>query len=195
MSTPGYKSTRRQKRRFPTGLLVAGAGLILLGVVAYGLLIESNVTEGIGNIGFGAPAQVNFSAPDLRLTNLEGGSAALSDYRGKVVLINNWATWCPPCEAEMPTLQAYYQTHQDKDFALIAIDAGESAAEISPFRERYGLTFEIWLDPNLLAIAAFRNTGLPSTYVVDKTGTVRYAWAGAVSREALETYVTPLMEE
>ncbi|MDD2695825.1 MAG: TlpA disulfide reductase family protein [Anaerolineales bacterium] len=190
--------SKHRKRPIPIALLAVGAGLLLLGIVAFGALSGADKGNGeadLVRVGFGAPAQVSFPAPDLRLTDLQGAPVSLSDYRDRVVLINNWATWCLPCEAEMPTLQAYYQAHQHQNFALIAIDVGEPVADILPFKERYGLTFEIWLDPNLLAIAAFRNSGLPSTYVVDSAGTVRYAWAGAVSHETLEKYVTPMLED
>jgi peroxiredoxin len=95
----------------------------------------------------------------------------------------------------MPALQAFFEAHQGRNFNIIAIEAGDPVPEVADFVRRYGLTFPVWTDPTLLATAAFRNPGLPSSYVIDAGGNVRLAWAGAISLEKLEEYVTPLLEE
>ncbi len=141
------------------------------------------------------PAAVNYPAPELTLSDLQGNPSSLTDYLGQVVLVNNWATWCPPCKAEMPALQAYYQTHAAQGFVILGIEAGEPADEVTAFVKQYGLTFPVWLDPKGLALKAFRNFSLPSSYVIDRDGVVRLAWSGAISREMLEKYVTPLVEK
>lgn len=188
-----------KKRRSSSSRLLAlvllGAGLILLSVAAFMVLTFSAANPASPNIALGAPAQMDFPAPDFRLTDLDGNPTALKGTRGQVVLINNWATWCPPCREEMPTLEAYYQKYQDKGFMVVAIDAGEGAVEVAEFVQRMGLTFPIWLDPDQEALRAFRNPALPSSYLVDREGTVRLAWSGIVSMQALEEYVTPLLEE
>jgi peroxiredoxin len=141
------------------------------------------------------PVEVNYPAPELSLDDLEGKPVSLEDYRGTVVLVNNWATWCPPCKAEMPTLQAYFEDHNGKGFTIIAIESGDPVPEVMKFVQDYGLTFPVWTDTTMKSIAAFRNPGLPSSYVIDRDGIVRLAWAGAVSRKMLDKYVTPLLEE
>jgi len=138
---------------------------------------------------------VNYPAPELTLSDLQGNPSSLTDYLGQVVLVNNWATWCPPCKAEMPALQAYYQTHTAQGFVILGIEAGEPADEVTAFVEQYGLTFPVWLDAKGLALEAFRNFSLPSSYVIDRDGVVRLAWSGAISREMLEKYVTPVVVE
>ena len=174
-------------------MALVGAGLVVIGVAAW--LLLPGIIAG-GQTGLTAiPAQVNYPAPDLSLTDLQGNPVSLSDYRGQTVLVNNWATWCPPCKEEMPALQAYFKAHLDSNFTIIAIEAGEPVAEIANFVRQYKLTFPVWTDPTLKATVAFRNPGLPSSYVIDAQGRVRLAWAGAISREALEKYVTPLLEE
>lgn len=189
---------RRKQKQRALWLAILG-GALILGAVAFTIWItqtsESPTPAASSSTsGAPAPAKVNFPAPNLLLKNLQGDTVSLSDYRGKIVLVNNWATWCPPCKAEMPDLQAYYEKHADDDFVLLAINAGDGAVDVAQFAEVYGLTFEVLLDPNNEAVRAFKNTGLPSTYVIDREGTVRYAWLGALNQAALELFVTPLLE-
>jgi len=141
------------------------------------------------------PMAVNFAAPELSLENINGETKSLADYRNDVVLVNNWATWCPPCKAEMPTLSAYYNEHNTEGFTIIAIEAGDTKAAVSEFAQNYNLKFQVWLDPNGTALKAFGNGSLPNSYVIDRSGTVRYAWTGEISHEMLERYITPLLTE
>jgi thiol-disulfide isomerase/thioredoxin len=140
------------------------------------------------------PGTANFPAPELALTDLDGNPAALGDYLGQVVLVNNWASWCPPCQAEMPDLQTYYTEHADDGFVVVAIDAGEPAETVSAFVEQFGLTFPVWLDLRMEALYVFQNPDLPSSYVIDREGTVRLHWSGQISLRMLDRYVTPLIE-
>lgn len=141
------------------------------------------------------PATLSYAAPQLALTNVQGNPTSLDDYRGRVVLVNNWATWCPPCEAEMPALQAYYQAHIKAGFTVIAIESGEPANTVADFVRQNGLTFPVWLDPRSTALDAFQNRNLPNSYLIDQDGIVRMSWTGPVNRATLEKYVTPLLEK
>ncbi|MBP6178587.1 MAG: TlpA family protein disulfide reductase [Anaerolineales bacterium] len=138
---------------------------------------------------------VDYSAPQLSLQNLNGTTESLEDFRGKVVLVNNWATWCPPCKAEMPTLEQYYETHESEGFTIIAIEAGDGKDQVLQFVNSLKLKFPIWLDPNGDALQAFKNGNLPNSYVIDRAGTVRYAWTGEISLAMLEKYLTPIIME
>lgn len=140
-----------------------------------------------------APGSVNYPAPELELWDIDWNVVSLSGLQGQVVLVNNWATWCPPCREEMPALEVYFRSHQDEGFTLVAINSGDQADQVLEFQREYGLTFPLWLDPTGLALREFKNNALPSSYVIDESGTVRFTWTGAVSLEALETYVTPLL--
>jgi peroxiredoxin len=179
-----------------TGILilaVMGIALVVIGVLLWGGLRRLRLTDG-GALS-AIPVLMDYPAPELTLTDLQGKNVSLRDYHGQFVLVNHWATWCPPCKEEMPVLQAYYESHKDQGFTIVAIEAGQPVAEVADFVEEYGLTFPVWTDARLMAIAAFRNPGLPSSYLIDRKGMVRMAWAGAISLETLEEYVTPLIEE
>ena len=141
------------------------------------------------------PQEVEFPAPALELIDQTGAAVALEDYRGQVLLLNMWATWCPGCVAEMPELEAYYQARQADGLLVIGLNAEDSAAEIDAFRQKMGLSFPLWRDAKKHIYNAFNNNHLPSSYVVDRTGMVRLAWYGPISLEILEEFITPLLQE
>ena len=181
------------KRGSTLALALIGAGLIVIGGAAALFLAQRDfaVPSTPSDV---IPFEVDFPAPNLALSDLQGQPVSLDDYRGQVVLINNWATWCPPCRQEMPTLQAYFQDHQAQGFVLVAIDAGDRPEEVGEFVDRYGLTFPVWLDPDSQTLDEFRTNSLPSSYLVDRQGWVVRARAGAIERGALEEHITPLLE-
>jgi thiol-disulfide isomerase/thioredoxin len=191
------KNHSRKKRNSNMGLkLLLGLGLILIGVAVTLMLPnkKDDTDSPITSLSV-TPMEVNYAAPQLTLQNINGKTESLIDFRDKVVLINNWATWCPPCKAEIPTLEAYYQAHSTDDFVIIGIEAGESQNDVLEFVRRSEITYPIWFDLENAALNAFRNSGLPNSYVIDRNGTVRLAWVGEINREMLEKYVTPLVVE
>jgi peroxiredoxin len=141
------------------------------------------------------PMEVNYPAPELSLQNVNGTIESLIGYRDKVLLVNNWATWCPPCKAEIPTLEAFYKLHTDQGFVIIGIEAGESQNDVLKFVQEHDMTYPIWFDLKNAATNAFNNENLPSSYVIDRNGMVRLAWVGEISQEMLEKFVTPLLME
>lgn len=172
-------------------LILIGVGLIIIGLVAIKVIIGENISTNYSVV----PAVVNFPAPELVLDDLTGQKVNISDYRENIVLINNWATWCPPCRAEMPTLVKYYQEHFGQGFTLIGIEAGDPVEEVTDFVNQYKISFPILLDPNNRSLVAFHNDNLPSSYVIDRKGNVILAWTGPINREMLEKYLTPLLEQ
>lgn len=189
------KRRKRAKNNRSIGMLLIGAGFIVFAVIAALLIANQENPPQIPVAGNSViPASVSFPAPELELTDLAGKPVSLKDYQGTVVLVNNWATWCPPCRQEMPVLDAYHQEHASKGFSIIAVDAGEPAADVRRFAESMALSFPVWLDPDMDAIRVFGDIGLPSSYVIDREGQVVLAWSGAVSRAMLEKYVTPILE-
>jgi cytochrome c biogenesis protein CcmG, thiol:disulfide interchange protein DsbE len=174
-------------------LSLIGCGLLALGVAFYLILSQrpSASTPDFSTI----PAEVNYPAPKLTLTTLSGEPVSLSDYLGQVVLVNLWATWCPPCRAEMPALQTFYDQYKSEGFVLIAIDQGETAEQVIPFVDEFDLTFPIWLDTGSEAGRIFKTMSLPSSYVIDRSGQVRLMWIGAISESALEKFVPRIIKE
>lgn len=178
-------------------LALAGAGLIVSGALALAYLLwsEAGASNVPGGFESAIPLAVDYPAPKLSLKDLAGKPVSLADYAGQVVLVNNWAYWCPPCRAELPILQGYYQDHRTQKFAILGIESGSSARIVTDYVARYELTYPIWLDPKIKAVAAFGNRSLPNSYVIDGDGQVRLAWTGPISRSMLEQYVTPLLEQ
>lgn len=194
--TATQKALHRQRRAVQTtALFLMGFGLLVLGGAILAILLKAGQTPASRTEGSAVPARVNFPAPGLSLNDLSGSPVSLADYGGQVVLVNNWATWCPPCRAEMPALQSYYEAHREQGFSIVAIEAGEPASEVARFVSEYGLTFPVWLDPQQQALAAFKNLSLPNSYLIDRDGDIRLAWAGAISLDMLEKFVTPVLEE
>lgn len=172
--------------------MMIGAGLIAIGLMFFMLLgNQSASTQDFSAV----PAKVDYAAPDLTLVDLSGQSVSLDDYLGSVVLVNLWATWCPPCKEEMPALQAFYEKYKDDGFVLIGIDQEETLEVVEPFVKEFGLTFPVWLDKDYLAQTGFDTMNLPSSYVLDRTGRVRLMWIGGISKKNLEKYIPALIKE
>jgi peroxiredoxin len=142
------------------------------------------------------PVKANFAAPEVTLTDTHGETHSLADYRGQVVLVNLWATWCPPCKAEMPVLQSFYDQHKEQGFTIVAINDGDPEADVLQFEKDFNLSFPIWLDPEYFATEkAFKTLNLPSSFVIDREGMVALQWVGEINRKMLDKYVIPIIEE
>ena len=173
--------------------VLIGLGIILIAVAVFFVVRETPPPK---NDFTAAPVKVEYPAPELTLNDPQGISHALADYRGQVVLINLWATWCIPCTKEMPTLQDYYENYRDRGFVVIAVNDGEPAADVLHFATEYDLSFPIWLDPTYKATEqAFKTMNLPSSFVIDREGIVRFMWVGGISREMLDQHITPLIKD
>ncbi|NIS69309.1 MAG: redoxin domain-containing protein [Proteobacteria bacterium] len=125
-------------------------------------------------------AKVGEPAPEFTLPTLDGKSARLADYRGKVVLLNFWATWCPPCIWEMPSMESLYQRFKGREFEIlgVSIDAkGESV--VRPFVDDHGITFPVLLDPDSQVYKRYGVTGVPESFIIDKDGKVASKIVGA----------------
>jgi len=193
---PTSHKNRAQNQKYKIlAMALIGGGLLIVGIVALILLPNPGASASPIKVELNPPARVSYPAPDIQLYDIKGNPVSLTNYLGQVVLVNNWATWCPPCREEMPILNGYFRDHQRQDFILVAIDAGDPADMVSDFVARYGMDFPVWLDPSSSALNSFRNNYLPSSYLIDRQGQVIMVWNGAVTRASLEQSITPLLKE
>ncbi|MFZ5555260.1 MAG: peroxiredoxin family protein [Pseudomonadota bacterium] len=124
------------------------------------------------------PLQAN-PAPEFSLADMDGKRHRLSDYRGKVVLVNFWATWCPPCRAEMPSMQRAWLTLKQENIVMLAVNVGEGADTIFEFTGEFPVEFPLLLDRDSKVTAQWPVRGLPTTFVVDPQGRLAYRAIGA----------------
>ena len=118
------------------------------------------------------------AAPAFELADPSGKRYALKDYKGKVLVVNFWATWCPPCRKEMPSMQRLWRALQAQGVELIAIDFGESAEDVAAFAAETGIEIPLLLDPTGDIVHKFKAVGLPTTFIIDRQGRLAYHAAG-----------------
>jgi len=117
-------------------------------------------------------------APDFLLTDLDGNQHRLSDYRGQVLIINFWATWCPPCRDEMPSMQRAWEQLEKEDILMLGINVGEDEDVIFQFTANYPVEFPLLMDRDSKTIDQWPVNGLPTTFVVDPKGEIVYRAIG-----------------
>jgi cytochrome c biogenesis protein CcmG, thiol:disulfide interchange protein DsbE len=153
------------------------------------------------------PVEVGTLAPDFAATDLQGQPLRFSDLRGEVVLLNIWATWCPPCREEMPSMQRLHERLGPRGLRVVAvsIDAqpgafdvlGRPGGDVATFARDMGLTFDIWLDPPGGIQRIYRTTGVPESFVVDRDGMIIKKVIGATEwdSETNVDLIVRLLEE
>ena len=138
-----------------------------------------------GLLGMAArPPLVGSPAPEIVLKDLQGRDVKLSDLRGKVVLVNFWATWCKPCKEEMPAMQASYDKLRDKGFFVLAVNELEDTARVAEHIRTHGHTFEVVMDHNNQVANVYGVVGLPASFLIDPQGIVRERIAGSLLTES-----------
>jgi peroxiredoxin len=143
-----------------------------------------------------APAPLpDHPAPNFALTNLDGTSITLLDLRGQVLLINVWATWCPPCRVEMPSIQAAHEQYHDQGFSVLAVNLQEDPAIVSAFMRDYQLTFPALLDRDGQVSRTYQAVALPSSFFVDRQGVIRAVYRGPMPRSTIAGTVEQLLQE
>jgi cytochrome c biogenesis protein CcmG/thiol:disulfide interchange protein DsbE len=159
--------SERRRRSLPL-LLVVG----LFALAAGALVVSRPSVE--------PPLRAGAAAPAFRLDSLDGGTLALEESRGRVVFVNFWATWCPPCRDEAPGLERLYRELRDEGFDLLAvsIDAPDAREKVEAFRGEFGLSFPILFDPDRRVYEAFQATGVPETFLVNRRGEIVERFVG-----------------
>ncbi|GAB6515331.1 redoxin domain-containing protein [Bacillus cereus] len=140
--------------------------------------------------------EIGKSAPDFELTKLDGTNVKLSDLKGKKVILNFWATWCGPCQQEMPDMEAFYKEHKE-NVEILAInytpsEKGGGEEKISNFAKEKGITFPILLDKNIDVTTAYKVITIPTSYFIDTKGVIQDKFIGPMTQKEMEKRVAKL---
>lgn len=193
MSSMQRTRKKRQQKQRSQRYTFIGIGLFVIGIL---LLLWMALQPSSGQSMAQTEPQMmeqNKPAPNFTTQALSGGETALADYAGDVVVVNFWATWCPPCKAEMPGINAFYERHQGDGLVVLAVNAKESESLVRPFIEANQFTFPVLLDPAGAIINQYQVRSFPTTIIIDRDGIVRHIQVGMISEEELETAVAPLL--
>ena len=134
--------------------------------------------------------EIGKTAPDFELVTLKGESVKLSDYKGKKVILNFWATWCPPCKAEMPHMQKFYEENKENGIEILAVnltDIDSGKESIESFVKEYELTFEIPLDQEGVIGRQYQAFTIPTSYLIDTNGVISNKIVGPMDEEMMKS--------
>ncbi|MFC2035517.1 redoxin domain-containing protein [Chloroflexota bacterium] len=178
----------------------------LLVVILLGMLVIQGCTSGAqstikelpsGTTAPGAltPApEVGYLAPDFTLVDLKGNQVTLSDLRGEAVFLNFWATWCPPCRAEMPEMEAVYQKYKDKGVVVIGVDILEPEDVVRQYVGQGGYSWIFLIDTLGAVSANYKILTIPTSFFIDREGVIQVVTIGAMTKQTMETNLAVVMK-
>lgn len=172
---------------------------LLIGVVLFGFggIWASSIPPGESTGGLIPAPRQGFLAPDFSVETADGGYSSIQDYRGSVVILNLWASWCPPCRAEMPALQSIHDTYQAKGVIVVGVNMTyqDNVSAAISFTEEYGITFPILLDRTGLVGNLYHMRALPTTFLIDRQGVIQEVVVGGpLSEITLQSMIQELLE-
>ncbi len=201
----GYRGPTLKQRLLALGGIVGIVGVAVVGLLAVGLL--GNPSSGESVLLFDPPraasqqdldvgASVGELAPDFEISDFDGTRHLLSDFRGKPVYVNFWASWCIPCQIELPDVQILQNRHED-DLVVIAVNRREKVGTAQSYFKNLpledgttGLNFTVdGIDPNDTLYSEFRALGMPASFFIDRNGVVSGLWNGLINLERMEGFV------
>ena len=155
--------------------------LFFLILIMLGVMVLLQGKDSFFNLSKKPRIKEGLPAPDFTFPGLDGRLVRLSDYRGKVVLLNIWATWCPPCVEEMPSMEKLYQVLKGRDFEILAASIDKPGAKaVAPFMQKYKLTFPAVINPEGTIQNLYGTTGVPESFIIDKKGVIRKVVIGPI---------------
>ena len=163
--------------------------LALFAVLAYGLANRSTATGRSGMTRIGKPA------PEFTMRLLNGGEFRLSDLEGVPLIINFWASWCPPCRQESPGFERLWRRYRDTGIQFVGVDIQDDESDAEAYVREFGLTFPNGLDPDGKITIDYGVIGLPVTFFVGSSGIVEGRWVGAIPEDKLEEWVRTLLAD
>lgn len=148
---------------------------------------DTSVDTEVGEVGEGSEVGLNKGniAPNFELETLDGETVNLKDYRGEKVIVNFWATWCPPCREEMPDMQKFHEEHDAAILAVNLTETEQSKSQIDSFLEEYGITFTVLSDADSNVSALYSASALPTSYLINTKGEVHNIAIGALTYEMM----------
>jgi peroxiredoxin len=181
-------------------LLAAAVAVILLGGSLLGKKGEEDALAGVPRLSSSTPQvldlraaealEVGQQAPDFTLPDVAGNEVSLSGYRGQPVIVNFWATWCAPCEIEMPELEQAYQERKDDGLVILAVNRDEDRGAVERFfYEELELSFTPLLDDEARVNSLYRIVGLPTTFFIDAEGIIRAVHRGVLTPSLIDEYL------
>lgn len=136
------------------------------------------------------PLQLGIEVPNFVFPDINGKEVSLADHKGKVVLLNVWATWCPPCRQEMPSMQRLYEKFKGESFEILAVSIDSAGREaVAPFMREMNLTFPALLDPRETIMSLYGITGVPESFIIDKDGILVKKIIGPINWASSEVFL------
>lgn len=184
-------------KRLQLILILIAVGISIFFLSRPETIVEENTGQEItlGPIGPRISADVGNTVQDFLLGDYEDQIISFQDYRGKAVVLNFWASWCPFCVEEMPLFEKVYQDFQGEDFEMIAVNRGESLEQARKFTDPMNLSYHLLLDKADEVYNAYNLQAMPTTFFVDKNGVIQHIKFGAISEEELRSRVKKLLGE
>jgi len=189
---PESRPARSEAERYARlGIRMAVLGVVLLVVVLAVQEIRSRGTGGVSGLtiaNYRAVAQADDRpAPDFRLPALDGsGEIAMSDFRGDVVVLNFWATWCGPCRREAPGLQSTWDAYRDGGVRFLGVNYRDDRAAAREYEREFGITYPSVFDPAGELAFSYELVGLPTTFIIDRDGRIVYRFVGYIDAAILQ---------
>jgi len=147
--------------------------LIILIIVGVGIIVMLQTKDSSFNLSGTLRVERGVPAPNFTLPDLDDKMVSLADYKGRVVLINIWATWCPPCVKEMPSMEKLYRELKDEGFEILAVSIDVSGAKaVLPFMKKHKLSFPALIDTKGAINNLYQTTGVPESFIIDKDGII-----------------------
>lgn len=176
--------------------LVALALAALLLLMVYGLLRRQGGTfAGLAVNAVGRAAEIRVRpAPDFSLPLFDGGTFRLSEQRGQAVVLNYWASWCPPCREEARTLEAAWLAYRDKAVLLVGVDVWDTEADARAFLREFGVTYPNGPDRSGEILIDYGVTGIPETFFIDREGRLVRRWIGPLTERQIAAFIEELLQ-
>ncbi|MBI2854767.1 MAG: TlpA family protein disulfide reductase [Chloroflexi bacterium] len=166
-------------------IAIAVAGF--LGLMAYGLATKTAPTAGSGQ------ARLNKPATDFQLQLFDGGQLKLSEFKGRPVVVNFWASWCPPCREEAQLLESTWRAYRDRGVAFVGVDIQDREADARAYIKEFGITYPNGPDPGSEIAIDYGVSGIPVTFFISRDGYIVNRWVGAINKKVLVAYIEELM--